>query len=86
MESIKRIKTETYGQDDISGAFRIANQQSYDEGKRHGQVEGIQREVSRIKEFLDYLDVLEKRYREDQTLNKIREYLKGELNKIKIKE
>lgn len=86
MEPLKIIKNEFSGRVvDVSGAFKIANQQAFDEGRRKGQVEGIQKEISRIKEFIEYLEILQKRYKSNKTILKIKEYYLGELETFKIK-
>lgn len=87
MEPLKIIRNESsFGRlTDVSGAFKVANQQAYSEGRRKGQVEGMQREISRIKEFIEYLEILQKRYKSNQTILKIKEYYQGELENFKIK-
>lgn len=86
MEPLKTIKNISTGRSvEISEAFLIANKQSYSEGRRKGQVEGMQKEISRIKEFIEYLEILQKRYKSNQTILKIKEYYLGELENFKIK-
>lgn len=87
MEPLKISKNESGGRSsDVSGAFKIANQQAFDDGKRRGEVEAMQREIYRIKEFTKYIELLQKRYKTNLTLVKIKEYYLNELKNFKIKE